>query len=45
MHIRGVILEGYSNTGKTSLLRALKQYQSHDEFSERSVVILGKGAS
>ncbi|MBB6024726.1 thymidylate kinase [Paenibacillus sp. JGP012] len=42
MHIRGVILEGYSNSGKTSLLRAIKQYQSHDESSERSVVILGE---
>jgi thymidylate kinase len=42
MHIRGVILEGYSNAGKTSLLRAIKQYQSQDESAERSVVILGE---
>ncbi|CAM3151077.1 hypothetical protein PASE110613_17860 [Paenibacillus sediminis] len=42
MHIRGVILEGYSNAGKTSVLRAIKQYQSQDETAERSVVILGE---
>ncbi|QJD82786.1 AAA family ATPase [Cohnella herbarum] len=42
MHIRGVILEGYSNAGKTSVLKALKQYQSQDETAERSIVILGE---
>jgi hypothetical protein len=42
MHIRGVILEGYSNAGKTSLLRAIKQYQSQDESAERNIVILGE---
>ncbi|WP_141503131.1 hypothetical protein [Paenibacillus luteus] len=42
MHSRGIILEGYSNAGKTSLLRAIKQYQSQDESAERSVVILGE---
>ncbi|OWR32310.1 hypothetical protein CDO73_01490 [Saccharibacillus sp. O23] len=42
MNIRGIILEGYSNSGKTSLLRALKRYQAQDEASESSVVILGE---
>ncbi|WP_037287724.1 ATP-binding protein [Saccharibacillus sacchari] len=42
MNIRGIILEGYSNSGKTSLLRAIKQYQAQDETSESSVVILGE---
>jgi len=42
MHIRGVVLEGYSNAGKTSLLKAIKQYQCQDEDAERSVVILGE---
>ncbi|MFC6331956.1 hypothetical protein ACFP56_04915 [Paenibacillus septentrionalis] len=42
MHIRGIILEGYSNAGKTSLLKAIKQYQCQDENAERSVVILGE---
>ncbi|AOK89205.1 hypothetical protein [Paenibacillus polymyxa] len=42
MHIKGVILEGFSNAGKTSVLRAIKQYQSQDESAERSVVILGE---
>lgn len=42
MNIRGIILEGYSNSGKTSLLRALKRYQAQDETSESSVVILGE---
>lgn len=42
MNIRGVILEGYSNAGKTSVLRAIKQYQSQDESAERSVVVLGE---
>ncbi|WP_195576165.1 hypothetical protein [Paenibacillus sp. 1001270B_150601_E10] len=42
MNIRGIILEGYSNAGKTSLLRALKQYQATDDASELSVVILGE---
>ncbi|MDO3408978.1 hypothetical protein QWJ34_04285 [Saccharibacillus sp. CPCC 101409] len=42
MNIRGIILEGYSNSGKTSLLRAIKQYQAQDETSESSVVIFGE---
>ncbi|WP_145329949.1 hypothetical protein [Paenibacillus xylanexedens] len=42
MNIRGVILEGYSNAGKTSVLRAIKQHQSQDESAERSVVVLGE---
>lgn len=42
MHIRGVILEGYSNAGKTSVLKAIKQYHSQDEFAERSIVVLGE---
>ncbi|MDQ0656987.1 hypothetical protein [Paenibacillus sp. W2I17] len=42
MHIRGIILEGYSNAGKTSVLKAIKRYQSQEESSERSVVILGE---
>ena len=42
MHIRGVIHEGYSHTGKTSLLKALKRDQALDESAELSVVILGE---
>lgn len=42
MNIRGIILEGYSNAGKTSLLKAIKQYQALDAESELSVVILGE---
>lgn len=42
MHIKGIILEGYSNAGKTSVLKAIKQHQAHDETAERSVVILGE---
>ena len=42
MNIRGIILEGYSNAGKTSLLKAIKQYQAQDETSELCVVILGE---
>lgn len=42
MNIRGVILEGYSNAGKTSVLKAIKQYQANEEEAELSVVILGE---
>jgi hypothetical protein len=42
MNIRGVILEGHSNAGKTSLLRALKRLQAGDDSAESSVVILGE---
>jgi len=33
---RGIILEGYSNAGKTSVLKALKQLHASDD-AERSV--------
>jgi thymidylate kinase len=42
MHIRGIILEGNSNAGKTSMLRAIKQLQAQNVDDERSVVILGE---
>ena len=42
MNIRGIILEGFSNAGKTSLLKAIKQYQAIDESAELSIVILGE---
>jgi len=42
MNSRGIILEGYSNAGKTSLLRAIKQYQAQDELGESSAIILGE---
>lgn len=42
MHIRGIILEGYSNSGKTSLLKALKLMLSQDESAERSLIVLGE---
>lgn len=42
MNIRGIVLEGYSNAGKTSLLKAIKQNQAIDELAELSVVILGE---
>lgn len=29
MHILGIILEGYSHTGKTSLIKALKLYHAN----------------
>lgn len=38
---RGIILEGYSNAGKTSVLKSLKQLQACDE-AERSVIILSE---
>ena len=41
-HIRGVVIEGLSNAGKTSVLRAIKREQAKDDKSERSVVILGE---
>ncbi len=40
--IRGVVIEGLSNAGKTSVLRAVKREQAKDEDNERSVVILGE---
>jgi hypothetical protein len=42
MHTRGIILEGYSNAGKTSTLKALKLLQAQGEELERSVVILSE---
>lgn len=42
MNIRGVILEGHSHAGKTSLLRALKRFQANDDQAESSVVVLGE---
>jgi len=41
-HVRGVVLEGLSYTGKTSVLKALKQVQANQENSERSVLVLGE---
>jgi thymidylate kinase len=42
MNIRGIILEGHSHAGKTSLLRALKRYHANREDSESSIVVLGE---
>lgn len=41
-HIRGIILEGYSHAGKTSVLKALKRLQAQDESSERSIIVLSE---
>lgn len=41
-HIRGVILEGFSHAGKTSVLNALKKLHAHDESSERSIIVLSE---
>lgn len=41
-HIRGIILEGYSHAGKTSVLKALKLLQAKDESSERSIIVLSE---
>ncbi|MGG4144030.1 hypothetical protein ABEW34_12960 [Paenibacillus algorifonticola] len=41
-HIRGIILEGYSHAGKTSVLKALKLLQAQDESSERSIIVLSE---
>ncbi len=40
--ISGVVLEGLSTAGKTSVLKSIKQVQSLDTEAERSVVILGE---
>ncbi|WP_240056540.1 TniB family NTP-binding protein [Bacillus mesophilum] len=40
--MRGIILEGYSNSGKTSILKELKKLHSHDHNSERSVIVLSE---
>ncbi|WP_419884579.1 DUF4515 domain-containing protein [Paenibacillus sp. B-A-8] len=41
-HIRGVILEGFSHAGKTSVLKALKQVHAQNESSERSIIVLSE---
>lgn len=41
-HIRGLILEGYSHAGKTSVLKALKLLQAQDESFERSIIVLSE---
>lgn len=41
-HIRGVILEGFSHAGKTSVLNALKKLHAQDESSERSIIVLSE---
>jgi thymidylate kinase len=41
-HIRGIILEGYSHAGKTSVLKALKLLHAQDESSERSIIVLSE---
>ncbi len=38
---RGIILEGYSHAGKTSVLKSLKQLQACDD-AERNVIILSE---
>lgn len=40
-NFRGIILEGYSNAGKTSVLKSLKQLQANDD-AERSVIVLSE---
>ena len=40
--VSGVVLEGLSTAGKTSVLREIKRVQAQDENAERSVVILGE---
>lgn len=39
---RGIILEGHSNSGKTSVLKALKKLQASDNTGERSLIILSE---
>ncbi|MFC3748597.1 hypothetical protein [Paenibacillus sp. GCM10012306] len=41
-HIRGIILEGYSHAGKTSVLKALKLLQAQEESAERSIIVLSE---
>lgn len=38
---RGIILEGYSHAGKTSVLKSLKQLHASDD-AERSVIVLSE---
>ena len=41
-HMRGIILEGYSHAGKTSVLKALKLLQAQGASSERSIIVLSE---
>jgi len=40
--IRGLVIEGMSHAGKTSLLNAMKRVHAQDEQAERSVLALGE---
>lgn len=40
--LRGIILEGFSHAGKTSVLKSLKLMQAQDESAERSVIVLSE---
>lgn len=40
--VSGIVLEGLSTAGKTSVLKEIKRVQSQDADAERSVVILGE---
>lgn len=40
--IRGIILEGVSCSGKTSLLHALNRVHAENPDNERSVLVLGE---
>lgn len=40
--VSGIVLEGLSTAGKTSVLKEIKQVQAADSESERSVVVLGE---
>jgi len=40
--LRGIILEGFSHAGKTSVLKSIKLMQAQDESAERSVIVLSE---
>ena len=40
--IRGIILEGQSCSGKTSIFNAIKQYHFSEDGSERNVIFLAE---
>jgi GTPase SAR1 family protein len=42
MHIRGLIIEGHSHSGKTSLINAIKKQVMNEKDSERNIIILGE---
>jgi len=42
MHVRGLVIEGYSHTGKTSLINAIKRKLMNDKDAERNIIILGE---